>query len=126
MGLENSVYVGARPVLRESFILEPSLREMASLVRMSGYSHTASFCAVQEGKTPAFWRALEDRLSAIALARSRRGEAEWGASTLASDGVIVRGVAASGRFLHPTLIEFWRVARIALTGEDSAPPRKIY
>jgi len=50
----------------------------------------------------------------------------WGASTLASDGVIVRGVSTSGCFIHETLIEFWSAARGAVTGVDAVPPRKIY
>ena len=45
---------------------------------------------------------------------------------LPSDGVIVRGLSMSGCFIHETLIEFWRTARVALTGADAAPPRKIY
>ena len=93
---------------------------------MSEYSHTASLCAVQEGRPPAFWRALEDRLNEIARERTQLGQAVWGASTLASDGVIVRGLSTSGCFLHEALIEFWRAARLAMTGADAVPPRKIY
>ncbi len=37
--------------------------------------------------------------------------AVWGASALASDGVVVRGLSMSGRFIHEPLIEFWRAAR---------------
>jgi urease accessory protein UreH len=93
---------------------------------MFEYSHAASLCAVQEGRPAAFWRLLEDRLNQIAQVRTRPGEAVWGASTLASDGVIVRGLSMSGRFIPEALIEFWRAARLAATGEDAAPPRKIY
>ena len=32
----------------------------------------------------------------------------------------------SGCFIHETLIEFWRTARLAVTGMDAVPPRKIY
>jgi hypothetical protein len=93
---------------------------------MFQYSHSASLCAVQEGRPPAFWRALEDRWNEMALARTRSGQAVWGASTLASDGAIVRGLSMSGCFIHEALIDFWRTARLAVTGEDAAPPRKIY
>jgi hypothetical protein len=45
---------------------------------------------------------------------------------LAADGVVVRGLSMSSCFIHETLIEFWRFARMALTGIDAVPPRKIY
>ena len=120
------VYAGSRPVLRENYRLEPRQKNLSATVRMSDYSHTASLCAVQEGRPPAFWRAMEDRLNEIARARTRQGQSVWGASMLASDGVVVRGLSVSGCFIHETLIEFWRTARLAITGNDAVPPRKIY
>ena len=124
--VQTEVYAGSRPVLREDYLLEPKQKDLSATARMFEYSHTASLCAVQEGRPPAFWRALEDRLNEIARERTRLGQAVWGASMLASDGVIVRGLSMSGCFLHETLIEFWRTARLAITGEDAVPPRKIY
>ena len=93
---------------------------------MFEYSHVASFYAVQEGRAQAFWRGLEDRLNEVARERTRPEEAVWGASMLACDGVIVRGLGTSGRFIYDSLIEFWRTARKAVTGEDAVLPRKIY
>jgi urease accessory protein len=124
--IETGVYAGERPVLREDFVLEPGRKELSATARMFEYSHLASLCAVQQGRPPAFWRALEDRWNEIARGRTRPGQAVWGASALVSDGAIVRGLSMSGRFLHESLIEFWRTARLAATGEDAAPPRKIY
>jgi urease accessory protein UreH len=124
--IQTEVYAAQRPVLREDFLLEPARKELSAAARMFEYSHAASLCAVQEGRPAAFWRLLEDRLNQIAQVRTRPGEAVWGASTLASDGVIVRGLSMSGRFIPEALIEFWRAARLAATGEDAAPPRKIY
>jgi urease accessory protein len=124
--VQTGVYAGGRAVLREDFLLEPGRKELSAPPRMFQYSHSASLCAVQEGRPPAFWRALEDRWNEMALARTRSGQAVWGASTLASDGAIVRGLSMSGCFIHEALIDFWRTARLAVTGEDAAPPRKIY
>ena len=124
--VQTEVYAGPRPVLREDYLLEPGQKDLSATARMFEYSHIASLCAVQEGRPPAFWRALEDRLNEIARARTRHGQAVWGASTLASDGVVVRGLSMSGCFIHEALIEFWRAARLAMTGEDAVPPRKIY
>ena len=93
---------------------------------MFDYSHVASFCACQEGRPPAFWRSLEERLNHIALRRLRPHEAVWGASMLAANGVVVRGLSTASRFVHGALMEFWRTARFAVTGEEALPPRKVY
>ena len=114
--VQAEVYAGSRPVLREDYLLEPKKKDLSAMARMFEYSHTASLCAVQEGRPPAFWRALEDRLNEIARSRTEHGKAVWGASMLASDGVVVRGLSMSGCFIHETLIEFWRTARLAMTG----------
>jgi urease accessory protein len=124
--VQTEVYAGVRPVLREDYLLEPRQKDLSATARMFEYSHVASLCAVEEGRPPAFWRTLEDRLNEIARERTRDGQAVWGASMLASDGVIVRGMSESACFIQETLIEFWRTARLAVTGMDAVPPRKIY
>jgi urease accessory protein len=124
--VQSSIAAVGRPILREDYLLEPSRKDVASPIRMLGYSHMASFYAVQEGRPAAFWRALEERLTEIACAHTSPGSTVWGASALVSDGILVRGLAASGRSIHATLVEFWRAARIAITGIDATPPRKIY
>lgn len=124
--VQTEVYAGPRPVLREDYLLEPGRKDLSAMPRIFEYSHVASLCAVQEGRPPAFWRALENGWNEIARKRSQPGKDVWGASVLASDGVVVRGLSTSGCFLHQTLVEFWRSARLALTGVAAAPPRKIY
>jgi urease accessory protein len=124
--IETEIYAGTRPILREDFLLEPRQRALAAAARMFEYSHLASLCVVQEGRPLEFWRTLEDRLNEIARERTRPQQAVWGASALASDGLVVRGLSMSGRFIHETLVEFWRAARKSVTGEDVVPPRKIY
>jgi urease accessory protein len=124
--VETDVRTGARPILRESFLLEPRQKSLSSVVRMFDYSYVASFYACQEGRPPAFWRSLERRLNEVALKRTRPREAVWGASMLAADGVMVRGLSTASRFLHGALVEFWRLARLAVTGEEAVPPRKVY
>ena len=124
--VQTEVYAGPRPVLCENFLLEPRQKQLAATARMFEYSHAVNLCAVQEGRPPRFWRLLEDRLNEIARARTQHGQAVWGASTLASDGVIVRGLSVSGCFIHESLVQFWRAARLAVTGVDAEPPRKIY
>jgi len=124
--VRTEVYAASRPVLREDYCLESARKSMSATVRMHEYSHAASLCIVQEGRPPAFWRALEDRLNEMARERTEPGQSVWGASTLVSDGVIVRGLSVSGCFIHRTLVGFWTAARLSVTGAASLPPRKIY
>ena len=124
--VHTEIHTGPRPVLREDYLLEPRRKDLSAAARMFDYSHAASLCVVQEGRPAAFWRTLEDRLNEIARQKTRFGQAVWGASMLASDGLIVRGLSISQRFIQETLIEFWRMARIAVIGADAVPPRKIY
>ena len=124
--LESRVSSGTRPLLRENFIIEPAERPLAVTARMRQYAWTASFCACQEGRPPAFWRAMEDQLNESAKERTRTGEVIWGASMLACDGIIVRGLSTSSRFIQASLIDFWRLARRAVTGEEAVLPRKVH
>ena len=124
--VQTSIHAAGRPIFLEDYALEPARQDLASPVRMLGYSHMASLCAVQEGRPSEFWRSLEQRLNEIAAASTSPGRALWGASALASGALLVRGLAASGRFVYEPLVEFWRAARLALTGRDCPLPRKIY
>jgi urease accessory protein len=76
---QTEVYAGPRPILREDYLLEPG-KNLSATPRMFEYSHVTSLCAVQEGRPPAFWRALEDRLNEIARGRTQLGQAVWGAN----------------------------------------------
>jgi len=123
--VQSEVRAGTRPVVRERFLLEPAAKPLGVTARMQEYGHIASFYACQEGRPPAFWRMLESQLNELAKERTQSGEVMWGASMLASDGVIVRGLGVSSRWIQPALIEFWRHARFAVTGQEAIPPRKI-
>ncbi len=122
--MRSSIRGGGRLIVKENFLLDPKERPLASIARLGKYTHIASFYACQEGRTPADWRELEDRLNQVAC-RLTSGTV-WGASALACDGVIVRGLSAGGRDISAALLEFWRVSRRALTGEDPVRPRKVY
>lgn len=124
--IDAQIYAAERLILREAYLLQPELKELSSPVRMSEYSHMASFCAVQVERPAAFWRALEERFREMARVQTAPGQAVWGASALVSDGILVRGLAASGRSIHSSLVEFWKAARLVMTGMSPTPPRKIY
>jgi len=117
--VSSSVRAGGRLVLREDFLLEPDRRPLSQAARMGPYTYMASFYAFQEGRRAEEWRELEDRLNQM-------GSGLWGASTLASDGVMVRGLSRTALGIADALVEFWRVARRYLTGRDAVLPRKVY
>ena len=114
-----------RPLLLEDYALEPRLRSIESAARLGAYTHTATLFAFQVGRSASDLRALESILADVARETSRPGVTIWGASALASDGVIVRGLSATARDLPATLARFWTTARKFLTGEEAVPPRKL-
>lgn len=124
--IQSEIYAGQHPLLRENYLLQPKQKDLSATARMSEYSYLANLFAIQEGRPPAFWRTLEDQLNEVARNRTRFGQSVWGVSTLATNGVVVRGLCNSGCFIPESLTEFWRTARLAITGTDALPPRKIY
>jgi urease accessory protein len=124
--IETQIRSAMRPLLLESFLLEPSVRPLSSASRMGDYTHMASFYACQAGLPSNKWHDLEAKLNQFAGAESRPGVTLWGASTLASDGVAIRGLSVSAQTLPASLAGFWRIARLFLTGEEPVAPRKTY
>ncbi len=123
--LETELRSGTRPLLLESFLLDPRARPLTSTARLGPYTHTASFVACQIGLPASNLRALEESLGSLAGECTVPGATIWGASALASDGVVVRGLSATARDLPATLARFWNTARVLLTGEAAIPPRKL-
>jgi urease accessory protein len=136
--LEMQIRTAEKPVLIENFLLEPRARPLESAARLGRYTHMANFYAIQTGRqasscqtgrSPSSWCDLENLLNEFAGIRmsdeGRRSSSIWGASALAADGVIVRGLSLTARDMPATLAGMWSIARRFLTGEDAVPPRKI-
>lgn len=123
--VETEIRSGERPLVSENFVLEPGLRALESIARMGEYTHVANFYAMQVGSTPSEMRKLESLLNEMARENSRPGVTIWGASALASDGVVVRGVSTTARELPAMLARYWTTSRRFLTGEEAVPPRKL-
>jgi urease accessory protein len=117
--VSSSVRAGGRLALREDFLLEPDTRPLMQAARIGPHAYMASFYAFQEGRRGEDWRGLEDHLNQL-------GVGLWGASALASDGVIVRGLSNTALGIAESLVQFWRIARRYLTGREAEPPRKVY
>ncbi|HTS63413.1 MAG TPA: urease accessory protein UreD [Candidatus Acidoferrales bacterium] len=114
-----------RPLFFEDCHLDPRAGPLGSPARLGPYTHMVSFFAIQVGRPAADLRDLERQLGDIALRESRAGCTIWGASALAADGVMVRGLSTSACRLPATLAGFWTAAKRFLTGEEAVPPRKL-
>jgi urease accessory protein len=117
---------GQRPLLLENLVLDPAKRPLDSAARLGPYTHLANFYACSVGVPAAKWRQLESKLNEFCSARSEPGVMIWGASTLVSDGISVRGLSLTARDVPATLAAIWSIAKRFLTGDDAILPRKVY
>jgi urease accessory protein len=124
--LETEIAAAGRDVLRERVRLEPQQHSLASLARLGPYRYYASFYACRVGLEPARWRELEAQLQEVVAPLNRPGEAFWGISTLPAHGLAVRAVGQTNHALTAGLLTLWQAARVALYGQTSDPPRKVY
>jgi urease accessory protein len=124
--IQAEVHSPSRPLLLENLLLEPGKRSLSSAARLGLYSHTASFYAFATGVPAPQWRELETQLAEFCSAHSQPGAMIWGTSTLAADGIAVRGLSVSARTIPATLADLWKVSKKFLTGEDAVLPRKVY
>lgn len=115
-----------RPLALERACLEPQIRPLTSLVRFGPYRHMATFYICRVGLEPDRWLALEAQLNNMADQMSQPGEILWGVSTLPAHGLVVRALSSSGRALPGGLVQFWRIARRELYGQEPVLPRKVY
>jgi urease accessory protein len=111
--------------LVERFSIEPRLRPPGSLARLGPFPHFASCYVCRAGQPGAYWRALESELQLL-TDRISDSEILWGVTSLRAHGLVIRGVARSGRRLSDGLIEFWKAAKWSLCGRVATLPRKVY
>lgn len=115
-----------RPLALEHTRIEPGKRQVSALARLGTYRYFSSFYICKVGLDPARWLVLESQLSELASQLSSAGEVSWGVSTLVAHGLVIRALSCRGTELAQGLLAFWRTARLALYGQESLPPRKIY
>jgi urease accessory protein len=123
--LKTDIIALGRPICSERVRLAPHERDLSSVARMGSYRYWATFYICRAGIGPASWRALEDRIRDAADALQPFGPARWGASTLPSDGLVIRGMVQHGRDAYAGLLAFWRVAKRALYNQEPVLPRKV-
>jgi urease accessory protein len=123
--LTTEIYAQGIPVAIERARLEPATRPLDNAAQLERFTHTATFFICRAGEPASSWAALEQTLAA-AMRGHCSPEARWGVSALVQDGVVIRGLGTETRHLQRGLVEFWRVAKLALYGVEPIAPRKVY
>jgi urease accessory protein len=113
------------PVATERWSILPHERPVDSTARLGPFRYFASCYVCRAGETARYWHALETELQACAN-RKTSADVLWGVTSLRAQGLVVRGVAVSGRFLTEGLVELWRAAKWSLCGRVATLPRKIH
>ena len=126
LALESVVTVDGAPVAWEKIALQPKCQALASPAALGDYRSFATLFMCRGGQPAATWLALEKALAALADELTIVREVVWGASALAVDGVVVRGLARDARHLSAALPALWRAGKRALYGLEAILPRKVY
>jgi len=119
------VCAGGEPIATERWSIEPRSRVQDSVVRLGPYRYFASCYVCRAGEGATYWRTLENDLQIVADRRTT-ADVSWGITSLRKHGLLIRGVAMSGRPLSDGLIEFWRAAKWFLCGRAATLPRKVH
>ncbi|MGD0298516.1 MAG: urease accessory protein UreD [Bryobacteraceae bacterium] len=120
-----SVCACGEPVATERWNLVPQSRPLDSMARLGPYRYFASCYICRAGEGASYWRTLENELQLVAD-RSATADVSWGITSLRKHGLLIRGVAMSGRRLSDGLVEFWRAAKWSLCGRAATLPRKVH
>jgi urease accessory protein len=117
--------MGGEPVATENWKLLPLIQPMESLARLGPFRYFATCYVCRAGEPARYWRALEAELQTLADSNTSP-DVLWGVTSLRAHGLVIRGVAVSGRSLTESLVELWRAAKWALCGRVATLPRKVY
>lgn len=124
--LITEVYGANRLIAAERMRLEPANGDIHSIARLGDYRYLATFYICRVGVPAQTWIAAEERLREVARAIGKPGEAVWGISTLAADGLAVRGLSRRSLDAYSGLRAIWQAAKLLLYGRQAIPPRKVH
>jgi urease accessory protein len=113
------------PVATEHWKILPLNQPLDSLARLGPFRYFATCYVCRAGEPPRYWRALETELQTLAD-RTTGPDVLWGVTSLRAHGLVIRGVAVSGRSLTESLVELWRAAKWSLCGRVATLPRKVH
>src|SRR4051794_7147591 len=93
-----------------------------SVVRMGPFRYISTLYVCRPGVVD--WRAMEQRLTAIAEELSASDGVRWGVSGLHRHGLVVRGLSVRSNAIANSLLQFWRAAKLLLCDAPAVLPRK--
>jgi urease accessory protein len=114
-----------QPVATERWSLAPLIQRLDSIARLGPFRHFASCYVCRAGEPASYWKGFETQMR-IVTERLSSSEILWGVSSLRAHGVVIRGVAISGRSLASSLVEIWKAAKWILCGRVATLPRKVH
>jgi len=126
LDLDAEIYSNGTPIAIERSRLAPALRPLDNALQLGQFTHAATFYICRSNVPVETWAHLEETLAEAARGFCAANAVSWGVSTLIQDGLVVRGLAAETRYLQRDLLQFWRIAKLALYGTEPSPPRKVY
>ena len=121
---ECSIRSETRPLALERYSLIPATRDLRSVARWGRFRYTATMYVCHTGVAQSRWSEVESSLNEIAFPHSSHA-ARWGASTLVSGGLVIRGMGLEAHHITDGLHMFWNLAKQQLWGEPALPPRRI-
>jgi urease accessory protein len=120
-----------QPVALERWTLAPLTQRLDSIARLGVFRHFASCYICKAGEPASYWKTFEAQMQPVAdrvsgPEGSRGSEVIWGVTSLRAQGLVIRGLAVSGRSLASGLVEIWKAAKWLLCGRVATLPRKVH
>ena len=114
-----------KPVAIERWSLTPLVTRLHSIARLGPFRHFASCYVCRAGEPASYWKNFESQLQKHADQLCST-EVLWGVTSLRAHGLVIRGLAVSGRSLASGLVELWKAAKWILCGRVATLPRKVH
>lgn len=125
LGCSFELIAGGERVATERWTIAPLTARPDSRGRLGPFRYFASCYVCRVGEPGSYWREFESKLRIVAD-RFSGPEVLWGVTTLSAHGLVVRGVAVSGRSLANGLVNIWMAAKWFLCGRVAILPRKVH
>lgn len=125
LSVATQILADGKPIAKERYSLEPKNQDLDVSTRFGKFLYSSTMYVCLVGRSPHDWIQLEQELNDATSKLSDSGAA-WGASTLVSDGVVIRGMTQTARHAQEGLTAMWGIAKERIWERPAIAPRKIY